>query len=225
MSDVISPPPRTSELVVARMHELIDEGVWPVGARIPPEPALVTQFGVGRNTIREAVRALEHQGLLAPRRGDGTYVVSRNVLTGALERCAGRTELLDLIAVRRALEAEAAAAAALQATEAQRRQVRADLDAAEAALATEDVADYARRDIAFHRSLVEASGNRLLIDMYEALAEVMQRAHGTLVESMMSDGVHPKGHADVVVAIEAGDPVAARAAVLSYLDVARNAVR
>ncbi|NED61588.1 FadR family transcriptional regulator, partial [Streptomyces sp. SID10244] len=68
MNDVITPPRRTSELVVDRMRDLIRSGEWAVGERIPPEPALVALFGVGRNTIREAVRALEHAGMLVPRR-------------------------------------------------------------------------------------------------------------------------------------------------------------
>ena len=72
MSDVIERPRRTSELVVERMERLIRDGEWPVGTCIPPEPELVKHFGVGRNTIREAVRALEHSGMLVPRRGDGT---------------------------------------------------------------------------------------------------------------------------------------------------------
>ncbi|MGO1341619.1 MAG: FadR/GntR family transcriptional regulator, partial [Cellulosimicrobium funkei] len=42
----------------------VERGEWPVGTRIPPEPELVAELGVGRNTVREAVRALEHAGIL-----------------------------------------------------------------------------------------------------------------------------------------------------------------
>ena len=88
MSEVIERPKRTSELVVERMEQLIRDGVWPVGACIPAEPELVRDFGVGRNTIREAVRALEHSGMLVPRRGDGTYVRSANTFAAAMTRTA-----------------------------------------------------------------------------------------------------------------------------------------
>lgn len=92
---LITPPARTSSLVVDRMSQLIRDGQWPMGTRIPSEPELVELFGVGRNTIREAVRALEHAGLLAPRRGDGTYVCGRNPLAGAISRCTPDPEITD----------------------------------------------------------------------------------------------------------------------------------
>ena len=53
--------------VIEQMRGAITSGEWPVGQRIPPEPELVTALGVGRNTVREAVRALSHAGLLEVR--------------------------------------------------------------------------------------------------------------------------------------------------------------
>ncbi|AZG48317.1 FadR/GntR family transcriptional regulator [Gordonia insulae] len=222
MSDLITPPPRTSELVVSRMQELIRTGDWPVGGRIPAEPALVTQFGVGRNTIREAVRALEHSGMLVPRRGDGTYVRSRNVLAAAIERCVPRSDVLELLGARRAVEVEAAAAAADCATTAQIEGLRSLLSATEGALEVGDHAAYTQSDIAFHAAVVAASGNGLLVELYGGIVEVMQRVHSAVLDASRADGVHPPGHSVVVDAIEAGDAAAARAAVHSYLDHARD---
>ncbi|MGV9898478.1 POT-type proton-dependent oligopeptide transporter, partial [Streptomyces tendae] len=53
-----------SEQVIAALRQQIASGEWPVGSRIPTEPELVEQLGVARNTVREAVRALAHNGLL-----------------------------------------------------------------------------------------------------------------------------------------------------------------
>jgi DNA-binding FadR family transcriptional regulator len=75
---------RLSEQVVAQLEAQIAAGEWPVGSKIPAEPELVAALGVGRNTVREAVRALEHAGLLEPRRGDGTYVRATSDLGAAL---------------------------------------------------------------------------------------------------------------------------------------------
>lgn len=220
MNDVIVPPRRTSELVVDRMRDLIRSGEWAVGERIPAEPALVEHFGVGRNTIREAVRALEHAGMLIPRRGDGTYVRSRNLLAAAIESCVPGSAHHDLLGARRAIEVEAAAAAAESATSEEVAGLRDRLRAAEQAFATGDVAGYAQEDIAFHASLVEISGNRLLLELYDGIVEVMQRLHESVVEATLAEGDHPPGHVGVVDAIEAGDAGAARAAVHSYLDAA-----
>ncbi|GAA1479846.1 FadR/GntR family transcriptional regulator [Gordonia sinesedis] len=216
-AEPIAPPRRTSELVVARMEELIRDGRWPVGDRIPAEPELVDQFGVGRNTIREAVRALEYSGMLVPRRGDGTYVRSRNALAAAMSRCAS-TELADLRSVRGALEAEAAATAALRASPDVVAGLREELRTAEAAFATGDADRYANADIALHTAVVAASGNPLLIEIYDGVVEAMYRTHVILARVTLTAAQAPAGHRDMVDAIERGDPAAARAAVYDYLD-------
>lgn len=71
--------PRLSlvDSAVAELRSAVARGEWPVGERIPTEPRLSEQFGVGRNTVREAVRVLVHAGLLETRQGDGTYVRAR----------------------------------------------------------------------------------------------------------------------------------------------------
>lgn len=231
MADLITPPRRTSELVVARMEHLIASGEWPVDTKIPAEPELVERFGVGRNTIREAVRALEHAGMLTPRRGDGTYVRCRNPFTAAMERnVRGRdttddAELLDLLQVRRGLEAEAAASAAERSTATDRRRLRAALRRTEQAYESGDLDRYARADIDFHTALVEASGNALLIELYAGVTETMNRTHRRIAERSVAGAGHPVGHADVVTAIADSDAAAARAAVYDYLNVAESGVR
>ena len=87
----------------ARFRDEIVSGRWAVGERIPTEAALVAEFGVGRNTVREAVRALEHAGILEPRRGDGTYVraadgldaatITGRALAGGCDRCAATVDM------------------------------------------------------------------------------------------------------------------------------------
>src|ERR1700742_1089703 len=103
--------------VIEQMREAIRTGDWAVDQRIPPEPELVSALGVGRNTVREAVRALSHAGLLDVRQGDGTFVRATSEISGALRRLYG-TRLREVLEVRRALEAEGARMAALARTEA-----------------------------------------------------------------------------------------------------------
>lgn len=57
------------EQVADQLQTLIESGQWPVGTRIPPEPELSEALGVSRNTIREAVRAMVHAGLLQTKQG------------------------------------------------------------------------------------------------------------------------------------------------------------
>src|SRR5919204_2234542 len=94
---------RVSDLVVAQIEQMVASGEWPVGSKIPPEPELVAALGIGRNTVREAIRALEHAGVLEPRRGDGTYVRATSDLGAAFLRRARRATALDVLAVRASL--------------------------------------------------------------------------------------------------------------------------
>ena len=110
---------RRTGLIDTAVEELrgrIETEQWPVGTRIPPEPALVDLLGVGRNTVREAVQSLVHAGLLERRQGSGTYVLSRSELAVTMGRQIADARQRDVVEVRRALEVEAARLAALRRT-------------------------------------------------------------------------------------------------------------
>ena len=110
---------RRTGLIDTAVDELrgrIETEQWPVGTRIPPEPALVDLLGVGRNTVREAVQSLVHAGLLERRQGSGTYVLSRSELAVTMGRQIADARQRDVVEVRRALEVEAARLAARRRT-------------------------------------------------------------------------------------------------------------
>src|SRR4051812_39842076 len=116
----LGPVPKRSALadqVIARLRAQITSGEWPVGSRIPTEPELVERLGVARNTVREAVRALAHNGLLDIRQGSGTYVVATSELAGVMQRRFADAEPRHVAELRSALEASAARLAAPRRTE------------------------------------------------------------------------------------------------------------
>ena len=106
---------------VAQLRSQITSGRWPVGSKIPPEPALVELLTVGRNTVREAVQALVHAGLLERRQGSGTFVLSDSELTVVLGRQIAAVSQREVLEVRRSLELEIARLAATNRTTAQVR--------------------------------------------------------------------------------------------------------
>jgi DNA-binding FadR family transcriptional regulator len=191
--------------VTERLSERIRAGDWPVGARIPTEPQLVEAFGVGRNTVREAVRALVHAGVLERRQGSGTYVISTDELAGAVARKIGSVEVAHTVEVRRAFEVEAARLAAL-------RRTPDDLAALDAALADREAAWRSGRLDAFvatdgtlHEVIVAAAHNPMLADLYASV--------GAAVRASVAAGIGPDllpekhiDHARLVAAIRAGDP-------------------
>ena len=146
-------PATLVDQAIDRMTSLLACGVWEVGTRVPPEPVLAAQLGVSRNTVREAVGALAHLGLLEVRRGAGTFVVAPTELVAFMRRHVNRHETPHLAEAVAALEVRAAVLAAS-------RRTPADLQAMEAAV----------DDAAFHRTLVLAAHNPVLAELHEGLA-------------------------------------------------------
>lgn len=214
-------PARASQVVLAQLEEHISGGAWPVGTRIPAEPELAAALGVGRNTVREAVRALEHAGMLEPRRGDGTYVRATSALGAAVLRRARRGELLHVLAVRAGLEREAAAAAARHRTDADLAAIDAALHLRRDANAGGDRAAFVAADLAFHQAVVAASGNPVLVDVYAGVTAAVQRSV-TEIDEIDGDPAAFPGHEDLAAAIAARDPQAAVAAAETYLAAART---
>ncbi|MEV0971136.1 FadR/GntR family transcriptional regulator [Microtetraspora glauca] len=169
-------PVRQEPLVMQlceRFRTLIDDGTWPIGSRIPGENQLASDLGVSRGTVREALRALSMAGLLEPRVGDGTYVRAKDELAAILTRDQRGDELGDTLDVRSILETAAAVRAARHRTEEDIRALRRTLADRATADAARDVDAYVEADAAFHRTLMRAGGNPLLLRLYEAVNESM----------------------------------------------------
>ncbi|MGI5341694.1 FadR/GntR family transcriptional regulator [Streptomyces sp. CA-181903] len=211
----ISAPRRTASLsaqLVESLRSHIQAGGWPVGTRIPPEQALIEELGVGRSTLREAIGALVHLGLLEPRAGDGTYVRSSSELQSVMVRRAGSAKRDDVLELRTVLEEYAAGAAALRRSEEQVRRLRELLADGEAAAAGADASAATGVDALFHRSVVRASGNDLLIEMYDHLGTALSSHLGGLSWDAAHAEEHAGLHRRLVDAIEARDAGGARAA-------------
>jgi DNA-binding FadR family transcriptional regulator len=169
--------------VIEQMRTAIATGEWGVGERIPTEPELVTVLGVGRNTVREAVRALAHAGLLEVRQGDGTFVRATSELSGAVRRLCG-SQLREVLEVRRTLEVEGARLAATARSEIELDQLTRLLAARDRALADRRWAQFVDADAEFHLHVVRCSHNMLLAELYQGLTEVVKASIVTLDTQM-----------------------------------------
>ncbi|MFE2757914.1 FadR/GntR family transcriptional regulator [Actinosynnema sp. NPDC059335] len=201
--------------VIDQMRGAITAGEWPVGRRIPPEPELVTALGVGRNTVREAVRALSHAGLLEVRQGDGTFVRATSELSGAVRRLCGN-ELLEVLQVRRTLEVEGARLAATHRTDDEVRRLEELLAERDEALAAKDWARLVERDTAFHVLLVQCSHNTLLAELYQGLTEAVRASITATVENDHEDD--QVSHTGLVEAVRDRDAARAAAEAGGFLE-------
>ncbi|MFG2825682.1 FadR/GntR family transcriptional regulator [Kitasatospora sp. NPDC048365] len=165
-----------SDQVIAQLRAQITSGEWPVGSRIPTEAELVEQLGVARNTVREAVRALAHNGLLDIRQGSGTYVLATSELAGVMHRRFADADQAQVAELRATLETSAAGLAAVRRTERDLELLAAALGRREGAWHSGDAEDFVQADAAFHQAVVAAAHNDVLAAVYADLGEVM-RAH------------------------------------------------
>ena len=164
---------------IETIRDLIATGQWGPGTRLPRETDLAAQLGLSRNSLREAVRALSLARVLEVRQGDGTYVSSLEAeelfqpTLSATNLMQGRT-VLELFEVRRMLEPEAAAMAALRADNDVVRELRAELDAMFAA--GDRAEDLVAADTAFHDVIARAPGNGVLRALLRSLSTSTVRA-------------------------------------------------
>ncbi|MGQ3210142.1 FadR/GntR family transcriptional regulator [Shinella sp.] len=203
-----------ADTAVEAIRDEILKRRWAVGEKLPNEATLSAMLSVSRGTVREAVRVLASQGYLETRQGSGTYVLSAADSTRPLTM-ARRAGLRDQFEARLALDAEAARLAALRHTPAVIAGLRA--------LLTErgdhgdgDKAGFVARDFAFHRAVIAASQNSVLIGMYEFFSTLISETiEATLGEDLPEPDM--AAHAAIIDAIESGDPEAADAAVRRFM--------
>lgn len=201
--------------VIEQLRASVTGGEWPVDSRIPPEPELADALGVGRNTVREAVRALAHSGILEVRQGDGTYVRATSEVSGAVRRLCG-PQLRDVLQVRRCLEVEGARLAAVARTERDLAELHALLDRRDGHQQQGAHEDFVRADTDFHLAVVRASHNPVLTELYCGLTEVVMASVATTsAKPVQSDQIRHRG---LVEAIAAGDVEAARREAGGFLD-------
>ncbi|RVU28130.1 FadR family transcriptional regulator [Streptomyces antnestii] len=224
MFNKVDGPVRLADRVAAMLTEEIESGRLTAGDKLPTEVELVKQLGVSRTVIREAVSRLRNAGLVEARQGRGVFVMPRRTrpldLEADTEATDTKAKVLQIVEVRRAMEAEAAHLAATRATPADVARMRAALTAIDKAVSAGG--DGVEEDLAFHRSIAESTGNPVLVSTARYLGEVSRggirvtRANearrGDFFEAVR------KEHHAILTAIEDGDPEAARSAAHRHME-------
>ncbi len=209
-----------TDQAITKIKDLIVDGEFVPGSKLPKEKELADRLGLSRNSLREAVRALTLVGVLEPRQGDGTYVTSLEpelLLAGTSfvsDLLTGPT-ILELYQVRRILEPAATALAATRLTD-------DDLAALDECLRRMDEAEttqsFIDTDVEFHRIIVNASGNATLSSLIQNLSGGTMRARiwRAIAERGSVESTR-KLHHDIVTALRTRDPDLAAAADLVHL--------
>jgi DNA-binding FadR family transcriptional regulator len=220
--------PRVYEHIASQIERAIYDGRLQEGDKLPPERQLVREFGTSRVAVREALRTLEHGGLLEVRQGaTGGYFV-RAADTGLLLRDfrtllrLGRISMSHLFEARMLIEPGVARLAALRATDTDLKALRQALDDRSEAPPTGNAPR--RMDIAFHRHIAEAAGNPVYALFAHALMDleselVLPRVTLTTEDSHEID----RAHRAIFEAVASRDPARAQACMETHIvDVQRR---
>ncbi|SFN53330.1 DNA-binding transcriptional regulator, FadR family [Actinomadura madurae] len=208
-------PLRPSPLVeqaAQRLRDQITGGSWPVGTRLPGETTLARELGVGRSTVREALRALAGAGLVQARQGAGVFVVATEPDEDWPARLR-RASVADIYEIRTMLEVRAAELAAARRTDADLTALDTALAARDEAFAGPSLEPFIDADIALHTAVIAAAHNPVLADLFAEFVPVLRDGLldlVALVDVPTSDTAHGRAaHAALVEAIRTRDPAAA----------------
>lgn len=159
--------------VAARLTEYIT--TLPIGTKLPTEPELMQLYGVGRSSVREAVRNLSQIGLVRVKQGLGTFVEKHQTPVESLEDRFLRAKGLELNEVRQLIELKIAEKAALNRTDDDILQIRKHLEIRKQMALAHRPGPCIQADIDFHLGIAVAAKSDILLDLYKMVAEHLQR--------------------------------------------------
>lgn len=206
--------------ICSKLVSHLVRGDWREGDRIPPERELCQLLGVGRASLREALKALEIMGMIETRLGDGTFVCGRSeflsrpllwAITGSSEN-----EVHELVEARKLMEVETAGLAAERATPEDLKSIGIYFDQMEAALDSPGV--FLEADLNFHLAIGHSAHNRILLNALHLIRNLMREWIGHALQVSGVAGEALEQHKAIFLTIAKRNPAAARLTMAAHLD-------
>ncbi len=220
--DFLTPVTRTTLTadICRKLVSHLMRGDWTEGDRIPPERELCQRLGVGRASLREALKALEIMGMIETRLGEGTFVCGRSeffsrpllwAITGS-----AKNDAHELVEARELIESETAKLAAERATPEDLETIRKHLDEMQAAI--EDPPTFLEADLNFHLAVANSAHNRILANALSLIRNLMRQWIG---QALPKEGVAITAlnhHNKIFAAISKRNATAARNSMQAHLE-------
>ena len=212
---------RVAEEIAEQLRSLILNGQYPPGSKLPPERELSKRLRVNRASLREALKKLEHLGLVRIRQGDGTRVTNF-METGGIELVqhllplgGGKPELIrDLLEFRRLFGRELARLAAVRSGKDGLGRLRAVADKADQANGAAELFDL---DFDFYVAIASMSGNQVMLLLINTVRDGVRNFMPLLANLAGPQDAVRKHHRDLIAAIEKGDSAGAGKIADEYL--------
>lgn len=195
------------DLALDQLKRYIASGAVVPGQRLPSERELAHRLGVGRNSVREALKVLGAVGLVEVRVGEGTFISEQTGSsigrTIGLSLAAGGGALIEIIQARQMIEVEACAIAADKARPDDIDGLRTCLQSMERFAREGKVHDYLTADMGFHARIARATYNSIIsviiTNLTDILAEVLRDAQAEQLEPMVESGASHREIFDAIV--------------------------
>jgi len=205
-----------AEQAAEALLERIRGGEWELGDKLPGETTLAPQLGVGRSTIREAIRQLAGSGILATRQGAGVFVTALDQ-SDDWDGVLRNADIASVVEARIAIEVEASALAAHRRTPTELDAMRQAAE--ERASQRSRIDEHVDADMALHRSIVVAAHNPILTELFDGFAP---RSREAMIDLLRSRGEYgsdddQRTHTRILDAIADRDAVAAASLTREHL--------
>jgi GntR family transcriptional repressor for pyruvate dehydrogenase complex len=226
-------PEKLSTAVIRQIEDLILRGILRPGERLPSERELSERLGVSRPSLRDAIAALQQDGLLTSKAGAGVFVgdVLGSAFSPALTRLFARNDdaVFDYLSFRRDMEGLAAERAARLGSDTDLQVIDAVFQKMKSAHTKRNPDDEAQLDASFHLAIIEASHNVIMLhmmrSMYQLLRDGVFYNRQVMFKQRTTRDVLLDQHARINDALQSRDPAGARDAVVAHLTYVENSLR
>ena len=211
---------RVYEDIVQQKRNLIQNGKLKQGDQLPTERELVDTFKVSRASVREAIFFLETMKLVNRRQGNGTYVIASSeealIQPLAATLFLEKDNIMDIFSIRKIIEPQVAQLAAENATASEINELEEILQ--EQAKDLGDGINFTKTDSEFHNLLTQTAKNRVLERLLLAILDLLAQTREKYLQVEGRAQKSLKGHQEILSAIKARNPVAARQAMRRHLE-------
>ena len=212
--------------VALRLKRMIAEEDMKIGQSLPTERTLAQQFDVSRHSLREALRVLQEQGILAPQQGSGNYIASTDIdlLESDLRQPGGGdpdTRNREIFEFRTLLEPQIAAWAAERASD---REIEALAEIVTQQASETNAHTLKLLDDAFHLGLARAARNHAVTGVIRSINSVVGQVRSEAYQGPQRNAISLEGHRAILEAIRARDSDAARRAMTRHINQIRDLV-
>ena len=184
-----------SKQVADKLEQMIADGEYKIGEKIPTEVELIEMFQVSRNTLREAIHSLTSAGMVEVKQGDGTYVMANNRFDASMHREYSQVNVSDIKETRNALEVTIVQLAATRRTDEDMNIITEKFHARKNS--QDSIKENTVADVEFHKAIADACHNKILIDLYNSILsyvedQIIESQNETTMDNEEIEGLHEK---------------------------------